>query len=129
VVKLEALKRLHADFGKTTDFLLIYTTEAHPTNGWAFKKNLFYIQQHQKLSDRLEAAQTLADFCRLDFPVVVDTMCDAAASLYSTYPERLYIINESRIAYQGNRGPMGFKVTEVEQWLQSNNQHPAAPPA
>src|SRR5262245_50693874 len=51
-------------------------------------------------------------------PMVVDTLDDRVGHAYSGMPDRLYVIDKGgRVAYQGGRGPFGFKAGEMEQAL------------
>ena len=51
-------------------------------------------------------------------PLVVDTIDDRVGHAYSAMPDRLYVIDrDGRVAYQGGRGPFGFKPAEMEQAL------------
>lgn len=46
-------------------------------------------------------------------------MLDAANLAYGASPERLYIIQESQIVYQGGPGPMSYRTQEVRVWLEN----------
>lgn len=46
-------------------------------------------------------------------------MLDAANLAYGASPERLYIIRDSKIVYQGGPGPMSYSVNEVRAWLEN----------
>lgn len=46
-------------------------------------------------------------------------MLDAANLAYGASPERLYIIRDSRIVYQGGPGPMSYNIKEVRVWLEN----------
>ena len=73
-------------------------------------------RNHRNLQDRMDAAQQLVSSgpaCE----VVVDTMSDKANYVYGGLYERLYIVLNSRIVYVGARGPQGYRLEEVEEWL------------
>ena len=54
----------------------------------------------------------------MKMPLLVDTIDDRVGHAYSGMPDRLYVIDrEGRVAYQGGRGPFGFKPGEMEQAL------------
>lgn len=53
-------------------------------------------------------------------PVTVDTMSNMANTDYGGLFERLYVLKNGRIVYQGDRGPVGYKLEEVEAWLRTN---------
>ena len=46
-------------------------------------------------------------------------MLDAANLAYGASPERLYIIRDSTIVYQGGPGPMSYSTHEVRAWLEN----------
>ena len=46
----------------------------------------------------------------VDCPVLVDSLTDDANKAYAGLPERLYIILDGIIVYQGAQGPFGYKV-------------------
>ena len=56
--------------------------------------------------------------------MLVDEMDNAAEEAYAAWPERLYIIGtDGSVAYKGGVGPFGFKLDEVESWLEENLQN------
>lgn len=115
VAKLAGFNEIIAEFGDKADFLAIYIEEAHASDGWKFENN-FDINKHRSLQDRLAAAKMLRDLdphCL----VMVDRMDNEANKLYGALYERLYIILDSVVVYEGKRGPMGYKIEEVHEWL------------
>jgi len=108
-----------ADNADIADFIIVYIEEAHPTDGWAFPGNIA-ISQHRTLEDRLTAAaRLLAAAASLpdNMSVVADTMSDELNVAYGGLYERLYVIHSGTVAYQGERGPLGFRPGEVDSWL------------
>ena len=95
----------------------MYIEEAHASDGWKFKNN-YDINSHVTTEDRRKAALQLKDLdphCE----VVMDTMTDEANKEYGGLYERLYIVLDGVIVYEGNRGPMGYHVEEVYDWLKN----------
>ncbi|KAE8586722.1 hypothetical protein XENTR_v10021741 [Xenopus tropicalis] len=95
--------------------------EAHPSDGWVSTDASYQIPQHQCLQDRLAAAQLMLQGvpgCR----VVADTMDNSSNAAYGAYFERLYIILEGKVVYQGGRGPEGYKISELRMWLEQYQQ-------
>lgn len=116
MARLRAFQRLAARFVDIADFLLVYIEEAHPSDGWVSSDAAYAIPKHQCLQDRLRAAALLrqgAPAC----PLAVDTMDNASSAAYGAYFERLYIIQEQKVMYQGGRGPEGYKIAELRRWL------------
>ncbi len=56
---------------------------------------------------------------RTRIPILLDDVDDAVASAYGGWPDRLYLIGrDGRIAFQGERGPDGFKPEELAAAIQ-----------
>ncbi|KAK6179947.1 hypothetical protein SNE40_012192 [Patella caerulea] len=117
MVELRKFNELVRDFTKDVDFLTIYIEEAHPIDGWRVSTDpkLEY-KQHVTLKDRVKAASLLID-AGIESPVVLDNMENEANKAYGGFPERLYIILDGVILYQGNWGPIKYSVEEVRDWL------------
>lgn len=105
------------EFAAVADFVTVYIEEAHPVDGWAFKGD-YDIATHRTVDERIAAAGLLAGRDGR-VPVVVDAMSDDANRAYGALFERLYIVQNGTVVYQGQRGPHGFRVAEVEQWLRN----------
>jgi type I thyroxine 5'-deiodinase len=74
------------------------------------------ISQHKSIKDRLEAAKMLQSL-GLPSPLVVDSMANDAMVAYSAIPERLFIVLDGKVVYEGERGPTGYLLGEVKEWL------------
>jgi alkylhydroperoxidase family enzyme len=102
-------------------FLAVYVREAHPSDGWTLPSNDkigISISQPQTPSERTAVAQKCCAVLEITMPMVVDTLDDRVGHAYSGMPDRLYVIDKAgRVAYQGGRGPFGFKAGEMEQSL------------
>ena len=73
--------------------------------------------QHTNLKERLEAAKLLMTHDP-PAPVLVDSMKNEALLDYGALPERLYIVQDGRVVYEGGLGPMDYKLEEVQLWLE-----------
>lgn len=105
------------NFDKVADFLTVYISEAHPTDDWRWNNNI-EIQQHKNLIERCDAAKRLQESCSCTAPIVVDSMQNEANDAYGAWPERLYIIQQGKIVYEGGTGPYNYNLGEVEKWLE-----------
>src|SRR5688500_10710184 len=70
----------------------------------------------------IEARNLVASKCcqalHLTMPLLVDTIDDQVNRAYSGFPDRLYLIDrQGKVAYQGGRGPFGYKPRQLEQSL------------
>lgn len=92
-----------------------------------FWQNNPKILQHRTIEERRAAAKLLQPYCPDEVSIVVDTMCDAANAAYGAIPERLYVIKDDVISYQGGVGPFSYDLAEVEtcltQIFQEQNWH------
>ena len=50
---------------------------------------------------------------------MVDTMDDEATKAYGAFPERLFIIQQGKIVYEGGMGPYNYDLEEVKNWLEN----------
>lgn len=102
---------------------MVYIKEAHPVDGRQSRRNEregILIKQPRSLSARKEVAETMCSALKIKLPALVDTMDDATSQAYSALPDRLYLIGrDGRIAYQGARGPRGFKVDELHEKIKA----------
>eukprot|EP00047_Mylnosiga_fluctuans_P013389 m.31393 g.31393 ORF g.31393 m.31393 type:complete len:128 (-) comp4877_c1_seq1:126-509(-) len=118
MLDLRRFDALAAGYSNQADFALIYIEEAHPADGWATGGANSLINIHRNLADRVAAAGQLAEASPC--PVYVDQMDDAANRAYGALFERLYVIVDGVVRYQGGRGPMDYKVDELQSWLLAN---------
>ncbi|XP_066977362.1 type I iodothyronine deiodinase-like [Macrobrachium rosenbergii] len=103
---------------EVADFVVVYTAEAHPTDGWAFEKNVD-ISQHKDIQERMSAAKELTNLHPLKCQVLVDRMDNRADQDYAASPERLYVVLDGVVAYRGGLGPYDYKLSEVEDFLKN----------
>jgi len=98
---------------EAVDFLVVYIQEAHPLDDWSFdfEKNKRY--HHKTLEDRVEAAEFLTEIVT-NVPVVVDDMEDSSNIAYGARPERLFIVKNGKIAYEGGIGPFHYDLHDME---------------
>lgn len=91
--------------------------ETHAVDEWKYDKYIYNIKKHKCLEDRLTAARLLA---KKDFscPIVVDPMTNENMKSYGSLPERLYVIKDGSIIYQGGSGPTNYRVSDLVKWLE-----------
>ncbi|XP_046861292.1 thyroxine 5-deiodinase-like [Xenia sp. Carnegie-2017] len=116
--KLKEFGVLAQDFSDIVDFVVVYIEEAHPIDGWSFKNNFIKVRKHRNQYERCKAAQKLQEL-NLPCQIMVDTMDDNANVAYGALPERLYAIEEGKVAYVGGQGPMNSSMKAARDWLES----------
>jgi hypothetical protein len=117
----ERFNQIYAELHDRLDFLLVYTSEAHPEDGWQVKinhtQNIVY-DQPTGIEDRAAIAVDCIRSRGISMPVVVDDMDNTVNKLYSGSPERLYLINADGIVQ--HRSPPGpFKLNVIEAWYEA----------
>ena len=74
----------------------------------------------QTADARAEVAGACATALRLAMPMAVDGVDNAVTSAYGGWPDRLYLIGrDGRVAFQGERGPDGFKPDELAEAIET----------
>ncbi len=114
----ERFNEIYAELHEQLAFLLIYTSEAHPEDGWQVDinntQNVIY-KQPTTTTARAAIAADCIQSCDTAMPVAIDDMQNTINKRYSASPERLYLIDADGIVR--HRSPPGpFKLSAVEAW-------------
>lgn len=117
MANLARIKEIQAKFADRATFLTIYTQEAHPTEAGDYIDYFKPINHHKNLEERLRAANELLQLETLPGPLLVDNMKNEASKSYGSFPDRLYIVLNGVIVYQGGVGPHGYRTGELDSWL------------
>jgi len=121
--KLEKFGSLRQNYSQVADFVIIYIAEAHPAplpGGKVHFNGNYDIKTHTRMEDRVAAAQTLKKEGGSHITgctILVDPMDDRANQCYAALPERLYVILDGTVIYEGGLGPFGYSLEEVEDCL------------
>ncbi len=112
------LEELHERYGDRVAFVVVYIREAHPEDGWVLAENRredVALADPTSLDERAEAAGACVLRLLTQIPVALDDVDDEVALAYGGWPDRLYLIGrDGRVAFQGGRGPDGFRPEELE---------------
>jgi len=117
MANLARMKEIQARFADRATFLTVYTQEAHPTEGGDYIDYFLPIRKHKSIQQRLEAAGELIKLETLPGPLLVDNMGNDASTVYGSFPDRLYILLDGRVVYQGGVGPHGYVPAHINTWL------------
>jgi len=127
MANLDKFGKLRQNFSEVADFVTIYIAEAHPAERGHFRVGgdggNYDIDTHANIADRLNAATTLreeAGEALKGCKILVDPMDDRANIAYAALPERLYVVQDGQIIYQGGLGPFDYKISEVGAFLAKN---------
>ncbi len=115
------IEKLYHRYKDRATFVMVYVRDAHPTDGWRMESNDRLgatTAQPKTYDERVAVAQKCGRVLSLAFPMLVDTIDDAAGARYSGMPGRLYVIDrEGKVAFKSGRGPYLFKPAEMEHSL------------
>ena len=107
-------------------FFVVYIKEAHPDDGWVSQGNVeagIHVYDPNSDEERVEVAQTCALRLTIEMPMLVDEIDNRVASAYGALPDRLYLVGkDGRIAFQGEKGPQGFRAEELEAAIEAELQ-------
>jgi len=110
-------------------FLTVYTAEAHPEDDWKLahqyvndaeytNEDDFCFFYAKSIADRKAMAEWLMDKKHFKMRLVLDSMENSLLKAYNSWPIRLYIINEGKIAFCGEQGPFGYDPASVSMALE-----------
>lgn len=109
-----SLRDLYRDYNDRVHFIVVYTAEAHPTDGWYMGSH--DIREHQTMAERREVAAMCEVALQYSIKTYVDEMDNAVSEAYASMPDRLYLVGaDGRVVYAGGRGPIGFKPGELKE--------------
>lgn len=99
-------------------FLVVYITEAHPSDVWQMRSNIrdnVVFASPRSEDERAEIAGTCVRKLGIEFPAVLDEFGNSTERAYTGWPDRIYLIDASgRIACKSKPGPFGFKPDQLE---------------
>jgi type I thyroxine 5'-deiodinase len=112
-----ALNKLYAQYSDRVAFLVVYITEAHPSDVWQMQSNVADNVVFSSPKDEQERA-ALAGTCvrklGINIPAVVDEFGNSTEEAYTGWPDRIYLINaQGHVAYKSKPGPFGFHAEEL----------------
>jgi hypothetical protein len=99
-------------------FLVVYITEAHPSDVWQMESNVkekVVFASPKTEEERAFVAGACVRKLGIEFPAVLDEFGNSTEQAYTGWPDRLYLIDaQGRIAYKSLPGPFGFKPDQLE---------------
>lgn len=106
------LNEIYETYKDKVEFLVIYTREAHPDDGWRVPENLkagIHFREPKSEAERTAVATVCQINLDLQMPMLIDSIDNDVERKYVSLPMRLYLVGkDGRIAYAGDRGPFGF---------------------
>jgi hypothetical protein len=103
-------------------FLVVYITEAHPSDVWQMQSNIedkIIFASPKNEEERAYIAGACVRKLGLKFPSVLDEFGNETERAYTGWPDRIYLINnQGKVAYKSRPGPFGFKPDELRAALE-----------
>ncbi|CAF3688905.1 unnamed protein product [Rotaria sp. Silwood1] len=98
---------------------------AHASDGWKFPNTQYsFIKTHQNIKDRLDAIKILMEMSNINQESQISLYSDAFDNhtnyLFRAWPERLYVLHNDKILYQGQNGPSGYSIPSLDYFLKKN---------
>jgi len=94
--KVQGLASLQTEYGDAVHWIMIYTLEAHPTDGWDISINTqsgIELPQHTSFEKRLECAKLCKEKLDLKLHVLVDGYENKVTDAYGGRPNRGFVID------------------------------------
>ena len=97
--------------------MVVYITEAHPSDVWQMESNLKDKVVFASPRDEQERALVAGACVRklgIQIPAVLDEFGNTTEQAYTGWPDRLYLIDGAgRVSYKSKPGPFGFKAEQL----------------
>lgn len=98
-------------------FLVVYITEAHPSDVWQMESNIrdkVVFASPKNAEERTVIAGTCVRKLGIKFSAVLDDFANSTERAYTGWPDRMYLIDaKGKVAYKSKPGPFGFKPDEL----------------
>jgi peroxiredoxin len=120
--RFSAFNDLYAKYKDQAAFYMVYIIEAHTSDRWQdaanFTDNVVFASPRNP-AERAGMGRLCLAKLDIKFPAVMDTFDNSAERAYTSWPNRLYVIDkDGRIAYKSLEGPFGFHPQGVAATLQ-----------
>jgi type I thyroxine 5'-deiodinase len=98
-------------------FLVVYITEAHPSDVWQMQSNLkdqVVFASPKNEEERAFVAGACVRKLGIKFPAVLDEFGNSTEQAYTGWPDRIYLIDgNGHVAFKAKPGPFGFKPDDL----------------
>ena len=78
------------------------------------QRDKILIKDPATLDERKKVAKEFAEQFKVSLPILVDPIADPFEKAFAAWPDRIYVLDAAgKVAYKGQPGPGGFKVSEI----------------
>ena len=121
---MPALNKLYEQYGNQVEFLVVYITEAHPSDFWQTENNFrdkVVFASPRNEDERASVAGTCVRKLGIKIPALLDEFGNSTESAYTAWPDRIYLIDRNgKVAYKSKPGPFGFKPDQLQAAMHSS---------
>ena len=114
---MPALNKLYDQYKDRVQFLVVYITEAHPSDVWQMESNVrenVVFASPKNEEERAFVAGACVRKLGIKIPAVLDEFGNSTERAYTGWPDRMYLIDShGRIAYKSKPGPFGFSADQL----------------
>jgi hypothetical protein len=125
-----ALNKLYEQYRDKVEFLVVYITEAHPSDVWQMESNVkekVVFASPRNEDERASVAGSCVRKLGIEIPALLDEFGNSTENAYTAWPDRIYVIDRNgKVAYKSKPGPFGFKSDELKAALVTNLPAPVA---
>jgi hypothetical protein len=104
-------------------FLVVYITEAHPSDVWQMQSNVrdkVVFASPKNEEERIFIAGACVRKLGIKFPAVLDEFGNSTERAYTGWPDRLYLIDTNgRVVFKSKPGPFGFEPDQLSAALKT----------
>ena len=122
---MDGLAKLCSEFKDRVTFLTVYINEAHSIESGDYSTYIPKVKDHKTIQERIKAAQILQQLSSKELnelcPIVLDNMEDEANIKYAAEPDRLYVVQNGKVVFDGGAGPFGYDLKTLAEWLNRNS--------
>lgn len=96
--RVDAIRALQKEFGDRVNWVMIYTREAHPSDGWVQRRNQMEgidIPQHTSFDDRHQCAALTQARLNPGLTILVDELDDRVTEAYGGFPNRGFVLDST----------------------------------
>ena len=119
---MPALNKLYEQYRDRVAFLVVYITEAHPSDVWQMESNIkdkVVFASPRNQDERGFIAGSCVRKLGIEIPALLDEFGNSTESAYTAWPDRLYLIDaRGKVAYKSTPGPFGFKPDQLRSELE-----------
>jgi len=98
------------------DFYAIYLREVHPSDEYDIFNHVCF-KQPKTMEERLKIVKAFRAKHTLNMPIFIDQMDDLCSYLFRASPERLFVIQNGKMLFQGGPGPSKYLPEDLDDFL------------